>query len=223
MFNYVLKMDGEGIDSSANPIHINNFIKLYNIDPNEKITIDLIKSHGYIAFNPDIPVVSDLRKKVTQNGYILDGSNWSKHNTEVTDKTEQELNDILDALKIQSKENLREHFSVVYSESVVDSNAISWNGGIESATRIYSAIQLSELAGDSSITLFDASNQAHNLTLTEAKEVAVLINSDYSSKMAEKQSVMTAIENSTNIVELDAAIAMIGEYKFKPNSELVLL
>lgn len=223
MFNYVLKMDGEGIAPSVDPIHLDNFIKLHNIDPNEKITIDLVKSYSYVAFNPDLPIVNDLRKKVVNNGYILDGSSWARNNTEVADKAEDELNAILDILKVQAKEKLRDHFSVVYFESVIDSNGISWNGGIDSASRIYCATQLAELAGESNIVLYDSFNQPQTLTLAAAKDVAVLINSDYASKMEQKQSVMTAIENSTNITELDAAIAMISEYKAKLNSELAAL
>lgn len=92
------------------------------------------------------------------------------------------------------KGRVRRDASNAHAEPVTDANGVSWAGGFESATKIKMATDLTEFRGRPTITLYDADDMGHDVTLQQAKEVSALIGEDYAMKLAAKKAALRALK-----------------------------
>lgn len=102
---------------------------------------------------------------------------------------------------IKSNE-IREAYSLDSVKPVLH-NTINWHGGFESAQKLDSAKRLSESAGLTTVTFYDVTNRAHVLTMEQAQSVIAAVAVDYQTKLAEKQSLMVAIDEATTISDVN--------------------
>lgn len=76
----------------------------------------------------------------------------------------------------------------------VEVNGVYWNGGPSSASAINGAIQLAQLAGETSVTLWDVNDQNHeNISFEEATQIAKAIALAYRGRMFERNSEIAAL------------------------------
>lgn len=95
-------------------------------------------------------------------------------------------------------------FQAASSTSVTDSTGNSWTGGFDSAQAIYGAAQLAQAGGAATVTIFDASNIGHALTIAEATAVAAAVGSAYQTAFAKYQALKVAIAAATTVAEAQA-------------------
>ncbi len=79
-------------------------------------------------------------------------------------------------------------------EPITDSNGITWAGGFDSAIKIKMAIDLTEFRGRPQITLFDTSDEMHDLSLGAARQVAALVGEDYQVKLGMQKAANRALK-----------------------------
>ena len=97
-----------------------------------------------------------------------------------------------DAKNIKHGE-IRVEFNYAAVLPVTDTSGTDWSGGFDSALKMDAAKRMAQMAGLTSVELFDAANVAHNLTLAEAEAVILTVGADYQTKFAQKQALMTAV------------------------------
>lgn len=201
MIEYVIKMNGETIE--GHPITIENFKQANNIS--DRISIALIQENGYAPFHKNNSPAVGLRKKIVDNGYFKDSDGFVKHNYQILDKTNEELLAIIDVLKAEKKNQIKNIYEKVISEDVTDSNNNTWNGGFDSAMKLDAAKRLAETISSPTVTFFDSANQAHMLTISEATDVVLAVANVFQVALAQKQNLYDEINDATTIAALDAA------------------
>lgn len=97
-------------------------------------------------------------------------------------------------------------FYFAASANVTDEAGNTWNGGFDSAQKIYGAAQLAQAGGTTSVTIFDAGNVGHELTIAEATAVAVTVGAAYQSAFAKYQGLKVKIAAATTMAEMLAIV-----------------
>ena len=95
-------------------------------------------------------------------------------------------------------------FAAASTANVADSSGLIWSGGMSSALSIYGAVQLASASGVTSVTLFDASNAAHALTIAQGTSVAVAIGAAYQTVFAKYQACKVAVAAATTVAAVEA-------------------
>lgn len=95
-------------------------------------------------------------------------------------------------------------FQAAANATVADSSGVEWSGGFESAQAIYGAAQLAQAGGAASVTVFDASNIGHDLTIAQATDVAAMVGAAYQVVFAKYQGLKVKIAASTTVAEVQA-------------------
>lgn len=113
--------------------------------------------------------------------------------------------DLVSAKSITQSE-IRSAFNMAEQLPVTDGNNVTWSGGYDSALKIDGAKRMAEMAGQTSITLFDNANAPHTLTILEAQAVILTLGADYQTKFATKQALMVSADTATNQADLDAIV-----------------
>jgi hypothetical protein len=116
---------------------------------------------------------------------------------------------ILDEAKNIKKQQIRTAFTASASQPVTDANSITWDGGYDSALKLDAARRMAELAGQTTVTFYDASNAPHDLALADAAAVVLTLGADYQAKFAAKQALMAqvdALPNTATQSDIDAII-----------------
>ena len=103
------------------------------------------------------------------------------------------------------KGEVRAAFSVAASLPV-SAAGFDWSGGFDSALKMDAAKRMAELAGLPSITLFDANNVEHVMTIAAAEAVILTVGADYQAKFATKQALMVAVDAATDEAELSSVV-----------------
>jgi hypothetical protein len=101
---------------------------------------------------------------------------------------------------------LAEDFASASGASVTDNNGVIWSGGMSSAVSIYGAVQLASAGGATSVTLFDASNLPHVVTIAEGTAVAAIIGAAYQTVFAKYQGYKVAIAAATTIAAVQEIV-----------------
>ena len=99
---------------------------------------------------------------------------------------------------------LESAFSAASTAAVTDGSGVVWSGGISSALSIYGAVQLAAAGGATSMTLFDADNLPHVVTIAEGTAVAAVIGAAYQTVFAKYQDDKVAISAATTVVAVQA-------------------
>jgi len=108
----------------------------------------------------------------------------------------------LDDLKSFKKSEIKQAFLQASVEPVTV-GTVTWNGGFESVSKINSAIQLAQVLGMSTVTLYDYSNTPHELAIADAQNVVIELGKKYQADFAKKQELYAQIENATTLEELE--------------------
>jgi len=95
-------------------------------------------------------------------------------------------------------------FQAATAASVADSSGNAWNGGFESAQAIYGAAQLAQAGGAASVTIFDASNAGHSLTIAQATAVAATVGAAYQATFAKYQGLKVQVAAATTVAAAQA-------------------
>lgn len=95
-------------------------------------------------------------------------------------------------------------FQAAAAASVTDSGGNVWNGGFESAQAIYGAAQLAQAGGATSVTIFDASNAGHQLTIAQATAVAAAVGAAYQAAFAKYQGLKVQIAAAGTVAAVQA-------------------
>ncbi|MEW4983057.1 MAG: hypothetical protein AB1Y26_07480 [Cycloclasticus sp.] len=113
-----------------------------------------------------------------------------------------------DAKNIKHSE-IRTAFNTGSVLPVTDANSDVWSGGFDSALKIDAAKRMAEMAGLTAVSIFDAANVEHALSLAEADVVILTLGADYQTKFAQKQALMTAVDalgETATQADLDAIV-----------------
>lgn len=110
----------------------------------------------------------------------------------------------LQAAKLQQSSLIRQAFDSAQNAPVTDSNGNVWNGGFDSALKINGAVQLAQIAGSTSITLYDINNVPHQMTIAQAQAVAMAVGAAYQAAFARKQSLLTQIAAAASVSAVQA-------------------
>ncbi|MBA4709595.1 XkdW family protein [Aquitalea aquatica] len=95
-------------------------------------------------------------------------------------------------------------FATASTADVTDSAGLTWTGGFDSAQKIYGAAQLAQAAGAASVTIFDASNAGHSLTIAQATAAAAAVGAAYQAVFAKYQGLKVQIASATTIKAVQA-------------------
>ncbi len=85
----------------------------------------------------------------------------------------------LSQAQINQKELLQQYYLNAANAPVTDSNGIVWDGGKESGSTIYLVCQMATQLGLSEITLYDAFNEPHTVSISEGMNIAAIIGAAY--------------------------------------------
>jgi len=99
---------------------------------------------------------------------------------------------------------IKSSFITASTANVTDSNGIVWEGGMQSGNSIFLACQLAQHAGQTTITLYDASKAPHNMTIAEGMGVAALIGTAYQEALAKKNTLYANIDAATSVSEVQS-------------------
>ena len=91
-------------------------------------------------------------------------------------------------------EEIKTQAELLYVQDVTDSAGNTWKGGESSAMKVKSAIELTQFAGLSEITITDAKREPHVMPIADALTVAAVIGADYQRKFLARQATIRALE-----------------------------
>ena len=111
----------------------------------------------------------------------------------------------IDDLKRIKKGEIKKAFSASSVENVAV-GTVTWNGGFESIGKINGAIQLAQALGQTTVTLYDAANTPHDLSVADAQSVVIELGKKYQSDFAKKQSLYAQIDAAATEQEIDAIV-----------------
>jgi len=112
------------------------------------------------------------------------------------------LTQSLTATKAAQRALIKSSFIAASTANVTDSNGIVWEGGMQSGNSIFLACQLAQQAGQTTITLYDASKAPHSMTIAEGMWVAALIGTAYQEALAKKNTLYANIDAATSVSEV---------------------
>jgi len=95
-------------------------------------------------------------------------------------------------------------FAAASAAPVADSTGLTWSGGFDSAQNIYGAAQLAQAGGATNVTIFDAGNIGHSLTIAQATAVAASVCAAYQSIFGKYQGMKVKIAAATTVAEVQA-------------------
>lgn len=104
--------------------------------------------------------------------------------------------------KRKKKNDLSKKFAEVEIEKV-EHNNIFWHGGFESELKLDGAKRRAETAGLEKVVFFDVKNMPHQLTISEATDIVVLIGAKNEEDFAKYQGLKVKIENATTATQLN--------------------
>lgn len=93
---------------------------------------------------------------------------------------------------------IRAAFNTAAILPVTDEGGTAWSGGYDSALKLDAAKRMAEMAGLAQVSLFDAANVEHVLSLSDAEVVILTVGADYQAKFSHKQALMTAVDTLPN-------------------------
>jgi hypothetical protein len=112
----------------------------------------------------------------------------------------------LDQMKAAKLATIAADFQAAANASVTDAGGAVWNGGFESAQAIYGAAQLAQAGGAASVTIFDAGNIGHPLTISQATAVAAVVGAAYQAAFAKYQGLKVKIAAATTAEAVQAIV-----------------
>lgn len=114
-------------------------------------------------------------------------------------------NSVLIAMaKSSQTAKIRSSYESASTAPVTDTNKITWSGGQSSGTAIYLACQMAQQSGATDVTLWDASNTAHTMTIAEGLTVAATIGAAYQAAFQKWQTLRAQVEAATSVAEVEA-------------------
>lgn len=84
----------------------------------------------------------------------------------------------------------------------VEHDGNRFKGGFQSALAINSVADLAEASGSATATIYDIDNDAHDLTISQAKGLVAAIGTVYQAHFAEKKAVDKALNNAHDADEV---------------------
>jgi len=99
---------------------------------------------------------------------------------------------------------IKSSFITASTANVTDSNGIIWEGGMQSGNSIFLGCQLAQQAGQTTITLYDASKAPHSMTIAEGMGVAALIGTAYQEALAKKNTLYANIDAAKSVSEVQS-------------------
>jgi len=111
--------------------------------------------------------------------------------------------DYLEIAKSSKRDEIRSWFKSVESSPVTDQNGITWNGGFDSALAIDGEVRIAELAGIDVANIYDINNDQHNMSLSDARMVAVAVASQWKTLFARKQLYMKLVDMAAEIDDVE--------------------
>jgi len=112
----------------------------------------------------------------------------------------------LQQAKTTQRALIKSSFIAASTANVTDSNGIVWEGGMQSGNSIFLGCQLAQQAGQSTITLYDASKAPHSMTIAEGMGVAALIGGEYQTALATKNGLYAQIDAAGTVAAVQAVV-----------------
>jgi hypothetical protein len=109
---------------------------------------------------------------------------------------------VLPGAKSAQLATLAADFAAASVANVTDDNGVTWSGGMSSALSIYGAVQLAAVGSAASVTLFDAGNLPHAVTIEQGTAVAAAIGAAYQTVFAKYQGYKVAVAAATTVAEV---------------------
>ena len=97
---------------------------------------------------------------------------------------------------------IKKDFQKQESEAVLIGDA-SYQGGYDSAIKLDSAKRLSESAGLENVTFYDAENNPHDLTISDANNIVIFIAGKYQTDFAKYQALKVAVKDAKTIEQVE--------------------
>lgn len=188
-------------------VFTDNVLTLLNIAPvfeTPKPTVSIVQR--VIADG----VEQDTKGNWVEKWKIVDAfSDYTTDEGVLVTKAEQEAEAVLNQLNTakEAKRNaIRSAFNAASQLPVTLADGSVWNGGMDSALAIDGAVRMAENAGLTDLTLYDANNTAHAVSITDGKLIAAGVGAVYQSVFANKQAKMVAIEAAATLEEIEAVV-----------------
>ncbi len=141
-------------------------------------------------------VIPEGMKLAISSPELIDGK-WIVNRT-LEDKLIQVKRHDFELDRKRRLDKIRGKFSIDSLAPIEDANGVIWDSGFDTAVKLDAAMRLSESMGATEVTFYDSVNDAHVLTMAEAKTVIQLVAIQYQSLLATKQSEMKAITDEVN-------------------------
>ena len=165
-----------------------NIISFFSRLPNDE---ELLRE-GFVRVKDNTPALEEGDsleilgfKKDTQGGYIYEYS----------------LKSDLTLIKQRKIDAIKE---TTFADAPITINDVTFNGGIESASAIQAAINLSTILGEESVALWDIHNQVRTFTIQEATNIALEIGKKYREVMYLRQHKIQEVLVSTTLEAINA-------------------
>jgi len=106
-------------------------------------------------------------------------------------------------LQEAKRNEVRAAYAVMDCDNYTAPNLVVWNGGYDSAQKLYAKYSLAKETAQISTIFYDISNIAHELTLPEALSVCVGVATNASACFDRKQELMVQIDAAATEAELN--------------------
>ncbi|MEA3485943.1 MAG: hypothetical protein U9R03_04475 [Candidatus Aerophobetes bacterium] len=154
------------------------------------------EKYGFVQLIDNKPIYDKLTHKIKANSIV---NNAIKYDIILLEEDEKIL--IKKEINNKVKSKIRDSYNRVITRDVTI-NDIKYNGGFDSAIKIKSVLDLAEVQGLTELIIFDADNNAHNLTIEETKNLVIEIAVDFQNKLAIKQDLFKKITEASTMTEL---------------------
>jgi len=144
--------------------------------------------------------------------HALDSLEWvhllPQDCVQITDEEAQAIANppkTLDELKLQKQSEIRAQYEIKANATVIVGtglNAVTYQGGFDSAIKLDAAKRLSEAAGLTGVTFYDVDNIAHTLLLADAMLVVIQVSAAFQTALGKKQAAMVACTQALDEAEL---------------------
>lgn len=102
------------------------------------------------------------------------------------------------------EQEIREAASAAFETPVTLPDGTVWNSGMQSALSIDGAIRLADVAGLTSVALYDLHNKEYVVSSQDGMAVAAAIGADYQRKFSAKQHALTALEQAESVEAIES-------------------
>lgn len=178
----------------------------------KKITL---KTNGTFehVWIPKIHEIPETAIEVSDADFMLLSQNPSSKRYDIAAGTvlDYEPDFDLSAAKNAKHNDIRTAFNAAAVLPITDANSNVWSGGFDSALKIDAAKRMAEMAGATTVSLFDDANVEHVLSIAEADVVILTLGAHYQTKFAQKQALMTAVDaldETATQADLDAIVVV---------------